>query len=234
MRLYTNIYIELYIMSSELKMKSRGEETYQKIRDAITYGKLNPGERLVEHQVCANFQVGRTPLREALRRLQTEGYVDFFPHKGVTISKLSIDDVEQIYDIIAMLEGYATEVATHRLTKEDMQALISLHHKMIELNAQQNFRPWLEHNALFHAHIVKASENQHLSKLITGLRDRLYRYRFLSVTILGQSGKYSGDHEKILAALRSKKAQQAGKLMRDHVSYVAELMIGLLRQSPGL
>ena len=221
-------------MSSGLKIKSQGEETYQKVRDAITYGKLNPGERLVEHQVCESFQVGRTPLREALRRLQTEGYVDFVPNKGVTISKLSIEDVEQIYDIIAILEGYAAEVAARRLTKEGIQALTSLHHKMIDLNAEQDFKTWLEHNTLFHAHIVQAGGNRHLSKLITGLRDRLYRYRFLSVTILGQSEKYSDDHEKILTALRGKKAQQAGKSMRDHVNYVAEFMIGLLRQSPGL
>ena len=215
-------------------MRSQGEKTYQKIREAITYGKLNPGERLVEHQVCESFQVGRTPLREALRRLQTEGYVDFVPNKGVTISKLSIDDVEQIYNIISILEGYAAEMAAHRLTKEDMKALISLHERMIELNSKQNFGAWVEQNALFHAHIVQASGNQHLSNLITGLRDRLYRYRFLSVTILGQSGKYSEDHEKILTAFRGKKAQQAGKLMRNHVLYVSKLMIDLLRQSPGL
>ena len=215
-------------------MLSQSDNAYNKIRDAITYGKFNPGERLVEHQVCDSFQVGRTPLREALRRLQTEGYVDFVPNKGVTISKLSIDDVEQIYDIIAMLEGHATELAARQLTPEDIKRLIALNKKMIQLNGKQNFRQWLEHNAMFHAHIVQASGNQHLSKLVTGLRDRLYRYRFLSVTILGQSGKYSGDHEKILAALRDKEAKQAGKLMHNHVSYVTGLMVDLLRQSPGL
>ncbi len=169
-----------------------------------------------------------------MRRLQTEGYVDFVPNKGVTISKLSIDDVEHLYDIIAMLEGHATELAAKQLTPEDIKKLIALNKKMIQMNGKQNFRQWLEHNTMFHAHIVQASGNQHLSKLITGLRDRLYRYRFLSVTILGQSGKYSGDHEKILAALRDKEAKQAGKLMRNHVNYVTELMVGLLRQSPGL
>lgn len=215
-------------------MLSQSDSAYKKIRDAITYGKLNPGERLIEHQVCDSFQVGRTPLREALRRLQTEGYVDFVPNKGVSISKLSVDDVEQIYDIIAMLEGHATELATEHLSPKDIKKLTVLNKKMVQLNGKQNFRQWLEHNAKFHAHIVQASGNQHLSQLVTGLRDRLYRYRFLSVTILGQSEKYSGDHQKILTALRSKEAKQAGKLMHNHVRKVTELMVGLLRQSPGL
>lgn len=215
-------------------MISQSDNAYRKIRDAITYGRFNPGERLIENEVCDALQVGRTPLREALRRLQTEGYINFVPNKGATISKLSIDDVEQIYSIIALLEGYATEMAAKQLTQKDINKLTALNKKMIELDGQQNFRTWLELNTLFHARIVQAGGNQHLSKLITGLRERLYRYRFLSVTILGQSRKYSSNHEKILTALSDKKTQQAGKFMRDHVLYVSKLMIALLRQSPGL
>ena len=215
-------------------MKSQGEVAYQKIRDAITYGKLNPGERIVEQTACDIFQVGRTPLRESLRRLQTEGYVDFVPNKGVTISKLSIDDVEQIYGIIALLEGHATELAAKQLTPEDMKKLIAIHKNILQLNPKQDFKQWLEQNTMFHAYIVKASGNQNLSKLIDGLRDRLYRYRFLSVTILGQSEIYSGHHKKILAALHGNEAKQAGKLMRNHVSYVSKLMVSTLTLSPGL
>lgn len=215
-------------------MISQSDNAYKKVRDAITYGRFNPGERLIEHEVCESFQVGRTPLREALRRLQTEGYLDFVPNKGVTISKLSLADVEQIYNIIAMLEGYATELAVDNLNAEDIETLTYLHEQMIEMDAKRNFKTWLEHNAMFHAHIVRAGGNHHLSKIITGLRDRIYRYRFLSVSTLGQSAKYSEDHKGILTALSNKKAKQAGKLMRNHVSYVAELMVGLLRQSPWL
>jgi DNA-binding GntR family transcriptional regulator len=215
-------------------MTSQSDNAYKKVRDAITFGRYSPGERLIEHEACQAFQVGRTPLREALRRLQTEGYVNLVPNRGVTISKLSIDDVKNIYSIIALLEGYATELAVEYLTAEDMKKLDSLHKRMAQLDAKQNFREWTEKNDLFHGLIVKACGNNLLPNLIKGLRNKIYRYRFLSVTTLGQSDKYVENHEKILTALRSKNAKQAGKTMRKHVSDVGKLMIELLRQYPVL
>jgi DNA-binding GntR family transcriptional regulator len=215
-------------------MISQSDNAYKKIRDAITFGQYNPGERLIEHEVCQALQVGRTPLREALRRLQTEGYVDFVPNRGVTISKLSIDDVNHIYSILALLEGYATELAGEFLTAKDIKKLVSLHKKMTQLDAEQNFREWTEKNDLFHGHIVKASGNNLLPNLVKGLRNKIYRYRFLSVTTLGQRDKYVEDHAKILTALRNNNAKQAGKIMREHVLYIAKLMVNLLGQYPGL
>lgn len=106
---------------------SQTEEAYQKIRDAITYGQLKPGERLVETKICEIFKVGRTPLREALRQLQMEGYIDVFSNKGAVISKISIRDVEEIYNIVAILEGYATEVATGYIRTLDKKELRSIH-----------------------------------------------------------------------------------------------------------
>ena len=73
---------------------------------------MKPGERLIEQTICQDFNVGRSPLRESLRLLQTEGYVDFVPNKGVTIKKISIKQLGDIYDIVSVLEGYAVETAT--------------------------------------------------------------------------------------------------------------------------
>lgn len=83
---------------------SQKEEGYQRIRDAITYGQLKPGERLVETKICEMVKIGRTPLREALRQLQMEGYIDVFSNKGAVISKISSWYVEEINNIVAILE----------------------------------------------------------------------------------------------------------------------------------
>ncbi len=89
--------------------KSKREHAYHQIRNAITYGELKPGERLIENKLCEIFKLGRTPLREALSQLQIEGYLDFVPNKGLTVSRMSIQNVKEIYDVIAVLEGYVRD-----------------------------------------------------------------------------------------------------------------------------
>ena len=96
------------------------EKAYQEVRDAIAFGDLKPGERLVEEGICKMFKVGRTPLREALRQLQMEGCVDVLPNKGAMVSRISVQDVEDIYSMIAILEGFAVEVAAKNIQSNDM------------------------------------------------------------------------------------------------------------------
>lgn len=213
---------------------SQTEEAYQKIRDAITYGQLKPGERLVETKICEIFKVGRTPLREALRQLQMEGYIDVFSNKGAVISKISIRDVEEIYNIAAILEGYATEVATGYIRTLDKKELRSIHNDLKEAGLMKNYRKWLEKNALFHGYFTKISGNLHLSKVVNSLRDRIYRYRFIAITIPGHIEKYIQAHEDILEAIFKKNEEQAGEVMRRHVFYVKQVLVEFIKQFPGL
>lgn len=214
--------------------KTQSEEAYFKIRDAIMYGKLKPGERLIETNVCETFNIGRTPMREAIRRLQMEDYVNIIPNKGTLISEVSIRDVQEIYDIISILEGYATEVAITRLTSAHFKELYSLHSELKKAGLKKDYVKWLEKNAFFHDFFPKVSDNLHLSKVIRSLRDRIYRYRYIAITIPGYIQEYILAHEKILEALSDKKPRQAGEAMRKHVCYVKDVLMDFLENSPWL
>lgn len=210
------------------------EHAYHKIRDAISYGELKPGERLIEKRLCEIFNLGRTPLREALSQLQIEGYLDFIPRKGLTISKMSVNGVKEIYDVLAALEGYATKIATKYLNEKDMNELKLIQDnlkKALNLNDQKK---WLDKNALFHDYLVKASGNNFLHTLINNLRSRIHRYRLISIAIPDSLEHYFRAHEEILMAISRKDGRRAGKVMQDHVLGVAKRLTDFMHRIPGL
>lgn len=213
---------------------SQRQYAYQKIRDAITYGELNPGERLVEKRLCETFNVGRTPLREALSQLQIEGYLEFTPNKGTTITRMSVQSVKEIYDTIALMEGYATEEATKNLSKMEIEKLGEIQNSLRKICKSNDHKQWMEENAKFHEYLVKASMNSFIHALVVSLRNRIYRYRVISLTIpVSLISKYNA-HEAILAAISKKDGKRAGKAMQRHVLDIADSLIEFLKRIPAL
>jgi DNA-binding GntR family transcriptional regulator len=215
-------------------MSSRREETYKKIQTAITNGTLTPGERLVEKRICDEFKVGRTPLREGLRQLEAEGYVDVFPNKGAVVRKMSLKEVGDIYDIVALLEGYATEIATKCITPEDKKNLRNIQNACKEAGRSKDYRKWLEKNALFHGYFPRLSGKTYLCNQIDSLRSKNYRYRLIALSIPGPIEKHIKAHEEILDSVFKMNAKKAGNAMRRHVLYVRKMLIDLLKQYPEL
>jgi len=215
-------------------MGSRREETYHKIQRAITNGTLNPGERLVEKRICEEFKVGRTPLREALRQLEAEGYVDVFLNKGAVVKKMSLKEVGDIYDIVALLEGYATEIATKYITSKDKKNLRNIQNECKEAGRSKDYRKWLEKNALFHRYFPRLSGKTYLCNQIDTLRSKNYRYRLIAATVPGRMENHIRAHEEILRAVFKMDARRAGNVMRKHVVYVKEMLLEVLKQYPEL
>ena len=211
---------------------TQSDQAYHEIRDAIMYSRLKPGERLIETEACSVFEIGRTPFREAIRRLQMEGYVDITPNKGAVITGVSIRDIEEIYNIVAVLEGYAAETAALNTTEEDIKKLKSFHEQLIVAGQQKNHRDWLEKNSLFHAYIPKVADNLHLSKMISSLRDKIYRYRYIAITIPGHIQEYIASHQDILEAISKREPIKAGEAMRRHVFFVRDVLVDFLTKSP--
>lgn len=215
-------------------MPNQRERAYQHIRDAITYGTLKPGEQLIDTRISKMFGIGRTPIREALRQLQMEGLIDVLPNKGAFVSKISMEDIKQIYDIVAILEGFATEIATKNIRPSDKKKLLGLHKDLQEAAKAKNYREWLEKNALFHGYFCKAVGNRYLVNVIDGLRRRVYRYRFMSVTVPRGIEDYLSAHQEILSAVSQGKPTQAGAAMRRHVLDVKRVLVEFLQHFPGI
>lgn len=206
---------------------------YIRLKKRIIYGQLSPGEKLSEAELAKSVNSSRTPVREALRRLQMEGYVTVSPNKGATVSKLPPKEIEGIYNIISLLEGYAAELATTRIKITDLNRLIKLEKELSICASGRRYRDYIERNTEFHAIITQLSGNKALNRIISELRSRIYRYRLTSVTIPGYLEKYALDHEKIINALRRKDSSTARKYMEAHVSFVKEILVNFLKENPG-
>lgn len=213
---------------------SQREYAYHKIRNAISYGELKPGERLVEKRLCEVFKLGRTPLREALSQLQIEGYLEFIPNRGMTITNLSVKNVKEIYNIIGILEGYATKMSTKYMNRNDIKKLKKIHDDLKKIAKRNNFKMYLEKNAFFHEYLVKASGNNFLVPMVNSLRNRIYRYRLIALTLTDSLEEYLKDHEKILKVISKKDASRAGKEMERHVLSIGKKFVKYLEKLPGV
>ncbi len=210
------------------------EDAYHKIRNAIAYGELKPGERIVEKRLSEVFDLGRTPVREALSQLQIEGYLDVIPHKGFTVAKMSLENVKEIYHSVAALEGYATKMATQYLNGPDLKKLTSIHNILQRASELNDSQKWLDGNIKFHEYLANASRNNFLHALINSVRNRVYRYRLISIAIANPFSSYFSAHEEILKAISNKNPEQAGKAMEDHVLDVGRKVVDFMKIVPGL
>jgi DNA-binding GntR family transcriptional regulator len=209
------------------------ERIFEEIRDAVTFGHLKPGERLSEKRLCGEFRVSRTPLREALRKLQAQGYITLEANVGATVRKISLEEVEDIYDILSLLEPHAAMLAAAGRTKEDIRTLKHIFQGMNVQSAKDDYRVWVRKNDDFHNCIHMMSRRSVLSETIHYLRNRIYRFRIL-ITGREYVENYSLEHEKILNAIMSGEGKEAAKHMRKHLVNVRNNRVMFLRDYPEL
>lgn len=206
---------------------------YNKLKEQIIYGELGPGEKLSEFGLAKRLNSSRTPIREAFRQLQMEGYITAIPNKGAYVSKLPPEELEEIYNIVGLLEGYAAELATTKINISELNRLKKLQRTLTNYAKKKEIRNYVDTNYEFHLLIVHISGNNTLLKTIKEFRSRIFRYRLISVTIPGCIEKYVSDHEKIISAIEKKDSILAGKYMKGHVNFVTNILSDFLEENEG-
>jgi DNA-binding GntR family transcriptional regulator len=201
----------------------------ENLRDEIVRGDLVPGQYLRLEEIARRFDVSTMPVREALRDLEAEGLVTSFPHRGTTVTKLSADELQDIYDIRVALEEMATRLAVPRLTEDTLAELTSLVEQME--NHQGHVATAVKLNHQFHLTLYAASGRTHLCELNRMLRYRTQHYLHL-FTIEVEMDNFrqtQGEHRAILAACKRGDAEQAAVIVRDHVGQVGRAIIEYVR-----
>src|SRR5512137_1119782 len=145
------------------------ESILETIRDAIMSGGLKPGEKVAEPELAERFGISRTPIREAFRQLESEGYLTVFPRKGAVVAAFSQRDVEEFYAIKSIMEGYAARRACEKLTKKDLDRLQTINNKLAELAKAGDIKHFFKVHSDFHELFIKAADNEKLHELIAGL-----------------------------------------------------------------
>jgi DNA-binding GntR family transcriptional regulator len=192
------------------------EKILENIRDAIISGALKGGSRVSEPDLAERYGISRTPIREAFRQLESEGFLTVIPRRGAVVSEFSVKDVEEFYAIKSILEGYAAHRACEKLTAKELDRLQSINDRLAELAAHNDIRTFFKIHNDFHDVFIKAADNEKLRELITSLVSRFQRLRLMSISLPGRMGISVQEHEKIIEAFRLKDAETAEMLVRKN------------------
>ncbi|MBU2663935.1 GntR family transcriptional regulator [Actinoplanes bogorensis] len=196
------------------------EGAYESIKSRILDGSYEPGAKLSEEELAAAIGVSRTPVREALRRLHAEGLVDWAANRGATMPAWSEQDLEEIFELRALLEGYGAELAAARISPDEITRLRELTTAMEESAASQapdRADKIAVHNAEFHAIILSAGRNRRLSALLgavvqTPLVNRTFR-RYDDAAM----ARSMAHHRELIDAFEAGDRAWAGSVMRAHI-----------------
>lgn len=192
------------------------ERILETIRDAILSGALKPGEKVAEPELAERFGISRTPIREAFRQLESEGYLTVIPRKGAVVVSFSEEDIEEFYAIKSILEGYAAHRACEKMTDKEIDRLSAINEKLRALAESEDIRHFFKVHNDFHELFVKAAGNETLFELITNLVKKFQRLRIASLSLPGRMHLSVKEHEKIIEAFRKRNADLAERLVRKN------------------
>ncbi|MBK5277065.1 MAG: GntR family transcriptional regulator [Desulfuromonadales bacterium] len=201
------------------------EKILENIRDAIISGSLKAGSRVSEPELADRYGISRTPIREALRQLESEGYLTVIPRRGAVVSEFSQKDVEDFYAIKSILEGYAARQACSRLTEKELDKLQANNNRLRLLADQNDIKSFFKLHNDFHDMFIKAADNERLRELITSVVTRFQRLRFTSLSLPGRMMVSVLEHEKIIEAFRRRDAESAETLVRKNAEYGGRVLL---------
>lgn len=209
------------------------EKILESIRDSILKGQLKPGEKVAEPELAERFGISRTPIREAFRQLESEGYLTVIPRKGAVVTSLSEQDVEEYYAIKSILEGYAAQVAALRMTEKDIERLEAINDRLQQLADEEDFKAFFKVHNEFHELFIKASGNKRLLETISSLMMKINRLRMASLSLPGRMQISVQEHKKIIAAFRDKDPVLADRLVSKTAAYGGQVLIQYMAREEG-
>lgn len=220
----------------ELKLEV---ESFKTVRDAvfetikknILSGYFKPGERIVESQLSERMNVSRTPIREALRRLEVENLVENLPRKGVIVSSLKESQIVEIFHIRGALEGLASSLAIDNLDEELINQLQECIDKMSLAVKAGQIEKQIEYNTQFHEYILRKTNSPMLINMLQNLKDQIQRYRYQSLSLEGRPEISLMEHRDILKYMRERNKEKTEQYIRNHIKKAGEALLQKYRQN---
>ena len=196
-----------------------------RLRDMIVEGQLAPGERLNERELCEQLGISRTPLREALRVLATEGLIVLPPNRGAQVVKLSAEDVRDTFTVMGALEGLSGELACRYVTDADIVALRTMHEEMVACHARGDLPNYYRINRVIHERINAIAGNPTLTRTYRALNDRLHALRFRSSYLKEKWDRAVADHGEMLEALAARDGERLRRVLVGHLAHKRDAVL---------
>jgi len=209
------------------------EDVYEAIKKRLGDKGLKPGTRIKEEQLAEELGVSRTPVREAINKLEREGLVEIIPRYGTFVANLFPEDVEEIYDLRGALEGLAIRLNFLKLDKEKFEEklleIAEFHRKCEEYVEKGNLEPFIKADIAFHNFLVRASQNHRLIQIMNNLNAQIQLGRMESFSVPGRARKSLKEHEEIINAMLQGDVNKAEKSIRKHCMNIKKNVLHFLK-----
>ena len=201
---------------------------FNTFRQAILRGELKPGERLMEIQLANKLGVSRTPIREALRKLELEGLVNMVPRKGAEVADITEKSLRDVLEVRKALEELSVQLACEKITEEEIEELKRAAERFKDTLDDQDVTKIAEADVAFHDIIYTATDNQKLILLLNNLREQMYRYR---VEYLKKEEAYPqliAEHEELIDNISKRNKEEATRIMCEHIDNQVATVINVI------
>lgn len=203
------------------------------LRQAIVDGVFKPGERLMEIKLADEMGVSRTPVREAIRKLEIEGFVELVPRRGTYVSDISVKDITDVYEIRIVLDVLAAVLSTERITPEEINKMRSLLDDIDAHIKKGEFDQIVEADSAFHDVLYQASHNQRLVMMINNLRDQFTRLRMRSMKYPGRLKNTQREHRELVDAIAARDIERAKATVCSHLENAEATLLAAVREHIG-
>ncbi len=194
------------------------EEAVQRLRDLIVQADIAPGERLNERLLCEQLGISRTPLREAIKLLATEGLVQLLPNRGAVVASMDAERLAQTLQVMGALEGLAGELACRNASEASISEIRAMHTEMLGMHGRGDLAGYFRFNQRIHLSIVEASGNPVLANTYRQLNANVRRARFMANLSKERWDAAVREHEAILEALERRDITRLKRLLQDHLA----------------
>jgi len=203
-------------------MVTRANNIRDVLESEIISGERQPGDRLDEPQLTARFNASRTPVREALVELATAGLVEMEPHRSAVVAEISVQQVIQMYEVLAELEGLSARLAARRMSDEERTKFDALHTKVGDIIDKGDRAAFPALNKQFHEMIHHSAHNEILEEQIDGLNKRLAPYRRIFHEVPHDLSIPYAEHQNVIAAIQNRDENLADQIFKDHTALRAD------------
>ena len=226
---YNNLLTPSHIEREQISRKLRGERIAAQLSSEIIAGDLLPGTKLDEQGLTERFDVSRTPVREALHSLVAQSLAQRIPYRGVVVSAISRERVEQMFEAMGEIEALCGRFAAERMTMSERGDLAVLHDEMNTLALQLDIDGYRAANTQFHQRIFNASHNEDIIELAATLRQKLAPFRSSQLGIAERLQQSSQEHDVIVAALLDRNGDAASRALRRHMVSAAKQVLSSMK-----
>ena len=213
----------------EISRLALHDQVAARLRTMLVEGRIAPGAKLLERELCAELRVSRTPLREAIKLLGAEGLVDLLPNRGAVAVKLSEVDVLNAFEVLALLEGASGELAAERIGEAELAEVRALHFEMMACFTRRDLSGYYRLNARIHTAINEAARNPVLSSTYRSINARVQSLRFRTNQDEAKWKRAMKEHDHMVDALAKRDAATMRQLLVQHLNHKRDTVLALMR-----